>query len=111
MDAYLLGLRAPLFEGATGEAVRYVPRIAGSPVEGLRVVRSTDDAEGLGDAGRSRRLVRFEIRFGTLVRAPQRGDAIEADDGLWRVIHADTRADLGSWIVNVEAGREAASDG
>lgn len=102
MDAYLLGLRSGLFDGGLGEAVRYVPRIAGSPVDGLRVIRSTDDAEFLGDAGRARKRVRFEVRFGALERPPQRDDVIEAADGFWRVIQVDPQPDLGAWYLNVE---------
>lgn len=110
MDAYLLGLRAPLFDGGTGETVRYVPRIAGAPVDGLRVVRASPEADALfdgsrGEMGRARRQVRFEVRFGTLPRPPQRDDAIEASDGVWRVIQCDPRPDIGAWYVNVEAAR------
>lgn len=111
MDAHLLSLRGALFGSPIGETVRYVPRIAGAAVEGVRVLRSTADADALfdgsrGETGRGRRTVRFEIRYGALARRPQKDDAIEASDGVWRVIQCDDRGDLGAWHVNVEAARD-----
>lgn len=107
MNSHLLSLRSCLFDGPFAETVRYVPHIAGQPIDALRVIRSHDDAGDLGVSGTARRATRFEIAQGALDRPPQKGDAVEASDGIWRVIEVKRHPEIGAWIVNVEDGRHA----
>ena len=103
MENHLLQLRSVFFDGLHGETIRYIPKIAGAVVEGIRASRSYDNAESLGSSGSERRQLRFEIRHADLGRPPLRDDVIDAEDHAWRVIHVHDRPEIGVWILNVEA--------